>query len=152
MPRFFARLAEGLFDQAEVERRSLDLADFIADARQTYGLEAPVAVGYSNGANAVSAAMLLRPGLLAGAILLRPMKVLDRVPEHAPASAPVLILSGQADPIVAASSVAALVAQLEASGARVEHRMLATGHQLGQTDVMTARAWLAAQFPPEHPN
>lgn len=152
MPRFFARLAEGMFDQAEVERRSLDLADFIATARQAYGLAAPVAVGYSNGANAAAAAMLLRPGCLAGAILFRPMKVLDRAPEHPPASAPVLVLSGQADPIVPASSLAALVAQLERSGAAVDHRVLATGHQLGQADLVAARAWLTTQFPPEHHN
>src|SRR5690349_9609884 len=48
MPRFFRRLAEGVFDEADVVRRAHELADFVAEARSAYGLAAPVAVGFSN--------------------------------------------------------------------------------------------------------
>ena len=73
MPRFFRRLAEGVFDEADVRRRADELADFIAAARAAYGLAAPVAIGFSNGANIAAALLLLRPEALAGAALLRAM-------------------------------------------------------------------------------
>ena len=73
MPRFFRRLAEGVFDEADVRRRANELADFIAEAREAYGLAAPVAVGFSNGANIAAAVLTLRPEALAGAVLLRAM-------------------------------------------------------------------------------
>src|ERR1700674_1940734 len=50
MPRFFRRLAEGVFDEADVKGRAHELADFVSEARGRYGLPPPVAVGYSNGA------------------------------------------------------------------------------------------------------
>ena len=55
MPRFFRRLAEGVFDEADVRARANELADFVAEAREVYGLAAPVAVGFSNGANIAAA-------------------------------------------------------------------------------------------------
>ena len=51
MPRFFRRHAEGVFDEDDLQRRTDDLAAFVADARAAYGLTAPIAVGFSNGAN-----------------------------------------------------------------------------------------------------
>ena len=51
MPRFFRRLAEGVFDEHDVRRRANELADFVLEARDAYGLDAPIAVGFSNGAN-----------------------------------------------------------------------------------------------------
>src|SRR5258707_15352404 len=57
MPRFFRRLAEGVFDEDDVRRRAGELADFVDAARRHYGIAAPVALGYSNGAN-IAAAVL----------------------------------------------------------------------------------------------
>src|SRR3954452_10427095 len=51
MPRFFRRLSEGVFDEEDVRRRASEIADFISEAREVYGVAAPVAVGFSNGAN-----------------------------------------------------------------------------------------------------
>jgi phospholipase/carboxylesterase len=59
MSRFFRRLAEGVFDEADVVRRAHELADFVEAARDEYGIAAPIALGYSNNANS-AAAMLLR--------------------------------------------------------------------------------------------
>ena len=73
MPRFFRRLAEGVFDEADVKFRANELADFVAEARKAYGLEAPIAVGFSNGANIAAAMLMLRPEALSGAALLRAM-------------------------------------------------------------------------------
>ena len=96
MPRFFRRLAEGVFDEADVKLRANELADFIAEARQAYGIEAPVAVGFSNGANIAAALLYLGPEALAGAILLRAMVPLS-APPVAKLDVPVLIVSGEMD-------------------------------------------------------
>ncbi|MGY4486996.1 putative esterase [Bradyrhizobium sp. LM3.2] len=92
MPRFFRRLGEGVFDEEDVRRRALELSDFVADARQRYGLAAPVAVGFSNGANIAAALLLLEPDVLAGAILLRAMVPLSAPPKAELAGKPVLLL------------------------------------------------------------
>lgn len=141
MPRFFRRLAEGVFDEEDVRRRARELGDFITDARQRYGIAAPVAVGFSNGANIAAALLLLKPDVLSGAILLRAMVPLSDPPKVQLGGKPVLLLSGQADPIVPAANSAKLAAILSEAGARVDHKMLPAGHQLSQADVTLARNW-----------
>ncbi|WP_439374416.1 alpha/beta hydrolase [Bradyrhizobium sp. DASA03120] len=142
MPRFFRRLAEGVFDEEDVRRRALELGDFVADARQRYGIAAPVAVGFSNGANIAAALLLLKPDALAGAVLLRAMVPLSNPPKAQLDVKPVLLLSGQADPIVPARNSAQLAALLSQAGASVTHKVLPAGHQLSQADVTLARDWI----------
>ena len=62
MPRFFRRLAEGVFDEDDVRRRADELADFVTAARGRYGLPPPIAVGYSNGANIAARRLAAAPG------------------------------------------------------------------------------------------
>ncbi|MFG1290830.1 alpha/beta hydrolase [Xanthobacter versatilis] len=143
MPRFFRRLAEGVFDEADVVRRAHDLADFIAAARTAYGLAAPVAVGFSNGANIAAAVMLLRPETLAGAVLLRPMVPLADPPAGDLPSTPVLMLSGAMDPIVPAENAARLATLLSARGGKVEHKTLPASHGLTSADLTAARDFIA---------
>ncbi len=142
MPRFFRRLAEGVFDEDDVRRRAHELADFVTEARAAYGLAAPVALGFSNGANIAAALLLLRPEVLAGAALLRAMVPLAEPPATDLAGKPVLLLSGAADPIVPAANAARLAAMLERSGARLTSRTLPIGHGLSQTDVLLTKSWL----------
>lgn len=142
MPRFFRRLAEGAFDEADLRLRTEDLADFVAEARAAYGLAAPVALGFSNGANIAASLLLLRPEVLAGAVLLRAMTPFADPPSAKLGGKPVLVLSGLADPIATPANAKRLVAQLDERGARVEHRLLPSGHGLSQTDVTASAAWL----------
>lgn len=142
MPRFFRRLAEGVFDEEDVRRRALELSDFVAEARKQYGIAAPIAVGFSNGANIAAALLLLKPDVLAGAILLRAMVPLSDPPKAELDGKQVLLLSGQSDPIVPASNSARLAELLFDAGARVDHKVLPTGHQLSQADVTLARNWI----------
>ncbi|RXF72950.1 alpha/beta hydrolase [Hansschlegelia zhihuaiae] len=142
MPRFFRRLSEGVFDEADVRRRADDLADFVAESRRAYGLAAPIAVGFSNGANIAAATLLLRPEALAGAVLLRAMSPLRETPAADLTGKPVLILSGALDPIVPAENVARLADSLSRAGADVDHRVLPAGHALTHQDVDAPRAWL----------
>ncbi|MCM2293067.1 alpha/beta hydrolase [Allorhizobium sp. BGMRC 0089] len=148
MPRFFRRLAEGVFDEADVVKRAKDLADFITQARTQYGLAAPVALGFSNGANIAAALLLLHPGTLSGAVLLRAMEPLQATPAIAGPGVPVLILSGAMDPIVPEDNVARLAAKLTANGNSVTHTILPAGHGLSQADLTLAAGWLKTQGAP----
>lgn len=143
MPRFFRRLREGVFDEADVRARADALAAFVGEARTAYGLAAPVAVGFSNGANIAAAVLWRHPGVLAGAVLWRAMTPLGEAPAGGLAGTPVLIVSGTADPIVPAADAADLAATLSRAGARVRHETLPTGHGLTRPDLELARAFLA---------
>lgn len=72
MPRFFRRLAMGVFDEKDLKARTHELASFIRESIASYDLDSDkiIAVGYSNGANIASSVLLLYPGLLKGAVLL----------------------------------------------------------------------------------
>ncbi len=147
MPRFFGRLAEGVFDPEEVRRRAHALGDFVEAAQQSYELPAPVALGFSNGANVAAVLMLLRPGLLAGAALLRPMNVLDDQPAGRHAT-PVLMVSGAADPLVAPADLDGLVSRLTEGSASVERHILPAGHGLTPRDGALVDGWMRRHFPP----
>jgi phospholipase/carboxylesterase len=142
VPRFFRRLAEGVFDEDDVKRRANELGDFVGEARAAYGLAAPIALGFSNGANIAAATLLLRPEALAGAVLIRAMVPLSQPPAVDLAGKPVLILSGSMDPMVPAANADRLAAILQGAGADVQHRMLPAGHGLSQADIALARDFM----------
>ncbi|MBS7697693.1 MULTISPECIES: alpha/beta hydrolase [unclassified Chelatococcus] len=141
-PRFFRRLAEGVFDEDDVRHRADELADFIREARAAYDLAAPIAVGFSNGANIAAALLYRQPDVLAGAVLLRAMVPLPEAPVQTLARQPVLILSGAMDPIVPEENANRLSTTLAQAGAAVTHRVLPVGHGLSQADVNLGRQWL----------
>lgn len=143
MPRFFRRMAEGVFDFDDVRAKADELADFVEEARRAYGLEAPIALGFSNGANIAAALLYRRPEALAGAVLIRAMVPLEEAPAVSLSGKPVLVLSGAADPIIPAQNAARLVRTLSDAGADVAHHVLPAGHGLTQSDVGLAAEWLA---------
>lgn len=142
MPRFFRRLAEGVFDEDDLRRRTHELADFVEAARRDYDLAAPVAVGFSNGANIAASMLLLRPEVLVGAALLRAMSPFATPPAADLAGKRVQLLSGAFDPIVPAEDAARLAETLAGNGASVDHRTVPTGHGLSQADIVLLKAWL----------
>lgn len=142
MPRFFRRLAEGVFDEEDVERRAHELGDFVGEAREAYGLAAPIAVGFSNGANIGAALLLLRPDVLAGAALIRATAPLGRDMAVELRGKPVLMLSGAMDPMIPAAGAARLASILTRAGANVRRETLPAGHGLSQADVAITREWL----------
>lgn len=144
MPRFFRRIAEGVFDEDDVRRRAGDLARFVGEARTAYGIGAPIALGFSNGANIAAAVGLLHPGVLSGLILLRGMVPLDGPVTNGVAT-PALLVSGDRDPIVPAANASRLAKMLDAAGGPIEHRVLPTGHGVSQVDVELAAEWYGRQ-------
>lgn len=146
MPRFFRRFAEGVFDLEDVARRTHALADFITAAAAKYGFESDrlTALGYSNGANIAASLLLLRPKVLARAVLLRPMVVLQ--PEQLPdlSGKHVSLISGRHDPIVPLDHPPRLADMLRRAGARVDLHWLEAGHQLTEADLVHASTFFPA--------
>ena len=143
--RFFARLAEGVFDPQEIIRRTETLGDFIVAASAHYQLETRrmIAVGFSNGANIASTLLLLRPATLGGAILLRSMLVLDRPATPGSLTGKrVLLCNGSTDPIVPLDHPPRLAALLRAGGADVKVEMLSASHGFTPQDVAAAQHFL----------
>ena len=149
MPRFFRRLAEGVFDLEDLKYRTKELADFVAAAGEHYGFTSDnvVAVGYSNGANIAASMLLLRPEILGAAILFRAMVPLvpDKLPELS--SVRVWIGAGDQDPIVPASEAQTLVELLCRAGADVTIRFAKAAHGLTNDDVEAAHQWLSEPKP-----
>jgi phospholipase/carboxylesterase len=142
MPRFFKRLAEGVFDEEDVKRRAHELADFVAEARAAYGLSELIAVGFSNGANIAAAMLMLRPESLAGAVLLRAMVPLSQIPAVDLTGKRVLLISGAADPIIPPDNSRRLAAELRNAHAEVDARTLPAGHGLTEQDVAISKEWI----------
>jgi phospholipase/carboxylesterase len=150
-PRFFRRLAEGVFDMEDLHRRTSELATFVRDAAVQYRFDPRrvVAVGFSNGANIAASMMLSGTGVLAGGVLLRAMVPFE--PEVRPnlVGVPVLLSAGRNDPIVPTAQVERLGVLLKEGGASVDLAWQAAGHGLTKGDVESAAAFLrehAAQF------
>jgi predicted esterase/catechol 2,3-dioxygenase-like lactoylglutathione lyase family enzyme len=144
-PRFFRRIAEGVFDQEDLARRTADLAGFVRGATDAYGLDPPgiVAVGFSNGANIAGSLLLRSPGLIRSAVLLSPMVPFE--PEAPPdlSGTTVFIGAGRADTMVPAEQPERLRQLLEACGAAVTLHWDEGGHSISPSLVAAARAWLA---------
>ena len=144
MPRFFRRLAEGVFDLEDLKNRTNELADFVAAAAEHYGFAADkiIAVGYSNGANIAASVLLLRPELLSAAVLFRAMVPL--IPATPPnlSSVRVWIGAGTDDPIIPTSESKRLAELIRSAGADVTIRHFPAGHELTPDDVEAARDWL----------
>jgi predicted esterase len=146
MPRFFRRLAEGVFDLDDLRRQTSALAQFITSAASHYRFDPArvVAVGFSNGANIAASVLLSHPGSLAAAILFRAMVPFEPDTPVALKQTPVLISSGRRDPIVPITQVERLATLLSAAGADVTTIWQPGGHELTDADVSAARQWLAA--------
>ena len=147
--RFFRRLAEGVFDHEDLVFRTHELAGFIEAAAEEYGLDLSrlVAAGYSNGANIAASLMLLHPGLLRAAILLRAMVPFE--PEGKPdlSGMPVFLAAGRRDQMIPPQNTERLAEILREAGADLDLRWRNTGHPLTYEEVAEAKEWLSRTLP-----
>ena len=141
---FFHRFPDRSIDEADIGTRCPVLADFIEDAMARGSLSrAPVAVGFSNGAIMSAALLLIRPGLLAGAILFRPLSpFVQDLPTRLDGT-PVLIIDGEKDSRRLPGDGLRLAERLIRAGASVTHHVLPVGHAMTSMDRKIAREWLA---------
>jgi phospholipase/carboxylesterase len=144
MPRFFRRLAEGVFDEEDLKLRTRELAGFVEEASGRYGFDpgGVFAVGFSNGANIAASLLFSNPGLLRGAVLFRPMVPFE--PEELPdlSGIPVFVGAGEMDQIVPRGDTERLSELLKEAGAEVSLRWQPGGHSLEMNEVGEAREWL----------
>jgi phospholipase/carboxylesterase/glyoxalase family protein len=148
MPRFFRRIAQGVFDQDDLRARTETLADFVHEAAEQYrfAAERVVAVGYSNGANIAASVLLRRPDAFSRAVLWHAQVPFE--PESPPdlTTHQVLMTAGKRDPIVPSTGTERLRDLLATCGAIVQLAWFESGHALSQEDVDAARRWLPETF------
>jgi len=148
-PRFFRRLAEGVFDHEDLLFRTHELAEFVEAASEEYGFDPSkiVAVGYSNGANVAASTILLHPGLLGAAVLFRAMVPFE--PEVTPdlSGMPVFMAAGRMDRMIPPDNTQRLAEILDEAGADVDLRWRDTGHPLTYEEVREAKQWLSEVLP-----
>jgi phospholipase/carboxylesterase len=143
-PRFFRRLAEGVFDHEDLIFRTHELARFVDAAADEYGFDRSklVAAGYSNGANVAASLMLLHPELLRAAVLFRAMVPFE--PEETPplSGIPVFLAAGRRDRMIPQDNTERLAHILTETGADLDLRWRDTGHPLTYEEVAEAKEWL----------
>ncbi|MBM6613950.1 alpha/beta hydrolase [Desemzia sp. RIT804] len=148
MPRYFKRLAEGVFDIENLKEETKNLADFIDEASKKYGFDRDnvVAIGYSNGANIAGSLLFRYQDVLKGAILHHPMVPLRGLELPDLSQVPVFIGAGENDPICAPQESKDLKQLLEEAGSSVDIDWGQHGHSLTQKEVLAAAQWYAENF------
>lgn len=143
MPRFFRRLAEGVYDEQDLAFRGEELSQFIKEAGQKHAftLKQVVLVGYSNGANIAVHLLLHEPTIYQTAILFHPMFPVADLPKHSLAQTRALMTLGEHDPIVPVSE-SRYVIQLFEERQAVVKQLWTDSHQLTLEEVAAARDWL----------
>jgi phospholipase/carboxylesterase len=148
MPRFFRRLAEGIFDEEDLIFRTKELNEFLDEAAEKYDFDRDniLAIGYSNGANIAGSLLFHYQHALKGAILHHPMvprKGID-LPDLTGKS--VFIAAGTNDPICSPMESTELRSLLEKAKAKVELHWENRGHQLTREEVEAAATWYQKHF------
>ncbi|MCD9022137.1 alpha/beta hydrolase [Cohnella silvisoli] len=148
MPRYFRRLAEGVFDIEDLIFRTKELNDFLDQAAAEYGFDRSnlVAIGYSNGANIAGSLLFHFEGSLKGAILHHPMVPLRGVKLPDLSGVPVFIAAGENDPICVPQETEDLNKLLSDAGADVSIHWERFGHRLTASEVDAAAAWYQSHF------
>lgn len=143
MPRFFRRLAEGIFDEEDLIFRTKELYDFLDQAAVEHGFDRNnlVAIGYSNGANIAGSLLFHYPDALRGAILHHPMVPLRGIQLPDLSGIPIFIGAGRNDPICSPQETEELQKLLSEAGSTVAVHWEQAGHQLTRSEVEAAGTW-----------
>ncbi|WP_426450921.1 alpha/beta hydrolase [Paenibacillus sp. S-38] len=148
MPRFFRRLAEGVFDEEDLIFRTKEVYDFLDEAAAKYGFDRSnlVAAGYSNGANIIGSLLFHYARAFRGAILHHPMVPRRGIELPDASGLPVFIGAGKNDPICPPQETEDLQALLSGAGAEVTLHWESYGHQLTPSEAAAAAGWFAQHF------
>ncbi|MBM7840236.1 phospholipase/carboxylesterase [Alkalihalobacillus xiaoxiensis] len=143
MPRFFRRLAEGVFDKEDLKNRTDELDQFLKEAAKEYGFNGDkmVAIGYSNGANIAANLLYEHGSVLNGAMLFHAMVPQEKSALPALNETAVFVGAGKQDQMIPAQETETLVADLKQAGATVEAFWTDGGHQLVREEIDAAKQW-----------
>lgn len=143
MPRFFKRLAEGVFDEEDLIFRTKELNEFLDEAAKKYMFDREniIAIGYSNGANIAASLLFHFKDALKGAILHHPMVPRRGLTLPDLTGKSVFIAAGTNDPISSSQESEELTSLLKDAGANVVLHWENRGHQLTMAEVEAASQW-----------
>lgn len=143
MPRYFKRLAEGVFDEEDLIARTEELKNFVDDAAKEYQFDRShvIAIGYSNGANIAASLLFHYADVLKGAILHHPMVPRRGIELPDMSNVNVFIAAGENDPLCSKEESEDLEELLTTAKASVKTHWENNGHQLTRTEVEAAREW-----------
>ncbi|NIK13030.1 alpha/beta hydrolase [Alkalibacillus almallahensis] len=143
MPRYFKRLAEGVFDEEDLIFRTQELYEFLDQAAKDYGFDRQnvIAVGYSNGANIAGSLLFHYQDSLRAASLHHPMVPRRDVDLPDLSGKGVFIAAGTNDPICPDQESEDLKAILADAGADVNLHWESQGHQLNLGEIKAAQDW-----------
>lgn len=142
-PRFFKRLAEGVFDEEDLIYRTKQLHSFLDDAATKHEFDRNniIAIGYSNGANIAASLLFHYENALNGAILHHPMVPRRNIELPNLQNTNVFIGAGVNDPLCPKEEAEELERLLTEANADVTMHWEHFGHQLTQTEVNAAKEW-----------
>ncbi|HCA43692.1 MAG TPA: carboxylesterase [Bacteroidetes bacterium] len=148
MPRYFRRLAEGVFDVEDLKYRTKELYGFLNNLPSEIPVDKNklVALGYSNGANIAGSLLLTYPDFFKGVIQFRPMKPFSLEQNISINNIPVFISSGKMDFTVTEEDSKKWADELKNYGADVNFNLLNSGHNLTNDDVRLAVEWFKNKF------
>lgn len=143
MPRFFRRLAEGIFDEEDLIFRTTELNEFLDEAATKYEFNRQniIAIGYSNGANIAASLLFHFKDSIKGAILHHPMVPRRGITLPNLSGKHVFIAAGKNDPICPQQESVDLHQLLEGANATVKVHWENQGHQLTMSEVEAATKW-----------
>src|SRR5699024_9131430 len=143
MPRFFRRLAEGVFDEEDLIFRTKELKELLDKAAKENDFDRNniIAIGYSNGANIAAILLFHFQDALKGAILHHPMVPRRNIELPDLSGKEVFIAAGKNDPICPQEEAIELQQLLETAKADVELYWENNGHQLTMSEVEQAHEW-----------
>ncbi|CAM3278350.1 alpha/beta hydrolase [Filibacter tadaridae] len=143
MPRFFRRLAEGVFDEEDLIFRTEELNQFLDESSVEHGFDRSniLALGYSNGANIAASLLFHYAGSLKGAMLHHPMVPRRGIELPDLTGVHVFIAAGKNDPICPMKESEDLEELLRGAGAETAVHWGMSGHSLTQMEVDAAAEW-----------
>jgi predicted esterase len=148
MPRFFRRLAEGVFDIEDLKTRTHELADFVSAACTAYSLDAQRLLPSAIRTVPTSRAALCYCGPACCAVRCSFVRwcrsCRSKVPDLS--STHVWMGAGRRDPIVPPENTQRLAQMLQTYGAEVSLRWHAGGHELARDEMEDAATWLGQNF------
>jgi phospholipase/carboxylesterase len=147
MPRFFRRLAPGIYDWEDLRNQTDALAEFLVKSAEFYqfSLKKATFLGYSNGANIAAWTLIQRPEVVDKAVLLRPLLPIQGHSLPLLEGKSILIGGGQRDIVVPGSASQDLTHLFTNAGAEVQLYWHSGGHELGSQDLETVKVWLESR-------
>jgi phospholipase/carboxylesterase len=143
MPRFFKRIAPGVFDLDSLVDETKNLYHFLKQSEELYNIkrENMIVIGYSNGANIAGSILLHEDHPFNSAVLLRPMLPLKKNEINDLSGVHIFIIASKLDPIVKEEETQELGKMLRLRGAHSTMTWVESGHQLTMKDIELMKAW-----------